>query len=53
MAEISLKQMRNILREIGDDLVDTMWELWDTKDGYWNGYLPNRVCQRLFKCNKI
>lgn len=44
---------KSLVGTIGDDLVDTMWELWDTKDGYWNGYLPNRVCQRLFKCNKI
>ena len=40
-----------LLGTIQDDLVDYMWELWDTKDGYWNGGLPNKVCQRVKKCN--
>ena len=40
-----------LLGTIQDDLVDHMWELWDSKDGYWNGGLPNKVCQHVKKCN--
>jgi hypothetical protein len=42
---------RALLGTIGDDLADYAWELWDTKEGYWNGALPNRVCQRVKKCD--
>eukprot|EP00944_MAST-04C_sp_MAST-4C-sp1_P011368 g11368.t1 len=42
---------KTVMGTMGDDLIDTMWQLWDTQDGYWNGWLPNKVCQKLFKCD--
>ena len=44
---------KSIIGTIGDDLIDTMWELWDTKDGYWNGGLPHKVCEKLYKCTRF
>ena len=40
---------RVLVGTMGDALLDSIWDHWESGSGYWNGVLPNHVCSALQK----